>query len=192
MYRPQHEVATSDLQTIQSAIDQYTLLTCIRFVPRTNETYYVSIWNNQTGCHSYVGFNADNSYHQVNLQSPGCTTFIGTPVHELMHSLGAFHEFTRADRDSYITINRSALQPQYQTDDFYNSNFQITPPQYVSTYSTPYNYNSVMHYSRYAGAANPATPVMSPKKLWFTDFGNNFGLTSTDVQLIRAMYCPLG
>ncbi|XP_065089792.1 astacin-like [Ochlerotatus camptorhynchus] len=188
-YKVAGSFATKDWAVVQRAIDQYTLMTCIRFVKQTKEPYYVTFWNNATGCHSHVGFYADNNYHQINLQTPGCTTYSGTPVHEMMHTLGAFHEFTRTDRDNYITINRQALLPEYQTDAFYNANFGITPAQYVSNYNTSYNYGSVMHYSRYAGAASALTPVMSPKKMWCTDFGNNNGLTDTDIQLINAMYC---
>lgn len=40
----------------------------------------------------------------MNLQAPGCLTKIGTTVHELMHSMGFFHEQSRNGRDYWIDI----------------------------------------------------------------------------------------
>lgn len=50
----------------------------------------------------------------VNLQNPSCME-TGTVAHELMHALGFYHEFTRPDRDDWVSIDTGALDPQYQT-----------------------------------------------------------------------------
>lgn len=175
--------------TLTLAMNQFHLKTCVRFVAYSNQPYFISISNNDTGCYSYVGFHADNNYHKVNLQSPYCTDRVGTPVHELLHALGAFHEFNRPDRDAWISINRSALRPEYQTDEFFNVNFALLPSDQVLTYNIGYDYGSVMHYSRFAGAASPTSPVMINKKPWFGDFGSDIGLKLSDVSMINAMYC---
>ncbi|XP_058455591.1 astacin-like [Malaya genurostris] len=174
---------------IMSAMNQYHTKTCVRFVPFTNQQYYVSIGNSDTGCYSYVGYHADNNYHQINLQTPYCTEYVGTPVHEMLHALGAFHEFTRPDRDDWLNINRSALLPEYQTDEFFNTNFGILSAANVEMYNIKYNYGSVMHYSKWAGAASLDYPVMMNKKAWFGDFGSNAGLKQSDIEMVLDMYC---
>lgn len=67
-------------------MDEYHGKTCIRFVPHSNERNYIRITSTSTGCWSSVGMVGGEQ--DVNLQSPGCTTAIGTPIHELMHALG--------------------------------------------------------------------------------------------------------
>ncbi|MET0465950.1 MAG: M12 family metallopeptidase [Chitinophagaceae bacterium] len=77
-----------------------------------------------------------------------------TVVHELLHSLGFWHEQNRPDRDQYISIDTNKVIPEFRYA------FQIEPG--VTT--TPYDYHSIMHYSQYAFAAVPGTPVMKCKK----------------------------
>ena len=152
--------ASSDLTNIQWAINHYRSNTCIRFVPRTTESNFVTIKNNAAGCWSYMGRSTSNTYNQINLQTPGCTS-TGTIVHEMMHAIGFHHEQVRPDRDQYITINRTALLPQYQTDSFFNTNFGTYSQGLV--YGFTYDYGSVMHYSKWGGAASWTYPVMNNK-----------------------------
>ncbi|XP_058464700.1 zinc metalloproteinase nas-14-like [Malaya genurostris] len=178
----------AQLANIQTAMNQYAAKTCVRFKPRTTETIYVNIDSGNTGCWSYVGRSMDNTYNLVNLQAPGCLG-TGTIAHELMHALGFYHEFTRPDRDDWVSIDTSALQPQYQTTSFYNANFAKFSASQVELYGIPYYYGSVMHYSKYAGAASASKPVMTNLKPWVGDFGNNVGLSDTDILAINYMYC---
>lgn len=136
----------------------------MRFIPKTaNDPLFVSIVNNNTGCYSYIGRQQNNMYNLINLQTPQCLMAVGTPVHEMMHALGFYHEFVRPDRDDWITINRSALLPELQTDEIYDNNFGKLRPEDGQTYNITYNYGSVMHYSRYAGAASRQYPVLINK-----------------------------
>ncbi|XP_055610838.1 zinc metalloproteinase nas-14-like [Uranotaenia lowii] len=179
----------SQLSTINSAIELYNKHTCIRFVEKTDEDQlWIKIVNNRTGCWSYIGRQTDNQYNMINLNTPGCTRTVGTPVHEMMHALGYFHEQARPDRDEYISINRSALMPQYQTDEFYNSNFEKLEANEVETYKIPYDYGSVMHYSKFAGAASREYPVMNNKKPWDGDFGSETGFSENDIKQISLRY----
>jgi hypothetical protein len=79
-------VSATDRQIIKRAIDIYLSQTCIKFVPRTSEKDYVSIENSNSGCWSSVG--RIGGKQVVNLQQGGCTSKIGTILHELLHALG--------------------------------------------------------------------------------------------------------
>ncbi|KAL9698221.1 hypothetical protein quinque_001662 [Culex quinquefasciatus] len=183
--------STTQRTIISKAIAQYTASTCVRFVPRTTEATFVTIDSSPTGCWSYIGRSLNNSYNLVNLQVPNCIT-TGTVAHELMHALGFYHEFTRTDRDDYVTIDTGALDPKYQTVSFYNANYAKLAANLTPLYGIPYNYGSVMHYSKWAGAYNQSRPVMNNIKPWTGDFGNKIGLAATDIQAINFMYaCPL-
>ncbi|XP_001868425.2 zinc metalloproteinase nas-14 [Culex quinquefasciatus] len=188
-YKYEGSFSFLEKSVINAAILQYSVRTCVRFVPYKDQPFYITITKNDTGCYSYVGYHGDNQYHRVNLQSPYCLDRIGTPVHEFLHVLGAFHEFTRPDRDDWISINKSALREEFQTEEFFNANFALLPVEFVSTYNITYNYQSVMHYSKYAGAASPNYPVMINKKPFFGDFGNDAGMSQTDVDMVNIMYC---
>lgn len=41
---------------------------------------------------------------EVNLQSPYCTSKVGTSLHEFMHAVGFLHEQNRFERDDFVTI----------------------------------------------------------------------------------------
>jgi hypothetical protein len=95
--------------TIKKAMDEFHQKTCIRFVPRNRDADYLLILNDYTGCWSSVG--RVGGAQKLNLQSPGCLTSLGTPVHELMHAVGFLHEHTRYERDNYVTINWQNIEP---------------------------------------------------------------------------------
>ena len=65
-----------------------------------------------------------------------------TPIHEMMHSLGIYHEHTRPDQTDYVTVNYANINSGSQ------SNFQPKDPSEVELYGTEYSYASVMHYGR--------------------------------------------
>ncbi len=62
----------------------------------------------------------------------------GTLRHEMLHAIGLWHEQSRTDRDSFVTINTDCIQSG-QT-----SQFDI---QSGATSVGPYDFNSIMHYA---------------------------------------------
>lgn len=97
----------------------------------------------------------------VNLQSPACTTLLGTVLHEFMHSAGFLHEQNREERDQYININYQNIQRGYE------SNFVKAQKGSTSGFGVGYDYGSVMHYSPTAFSTNGqptiVTKVNAPK-----------------------------
>ncbi|KFB53437.1 AGAP002596-PA-like protein [Anopheles sinensis] len=173
---------------ILQGMQQFATNTCVRFVERTTQSIYLTIDSTSTGCWSYVGRSSSNTYNQVNLQASDCVD-VGTVTHELMHAIGFYHEFTRPDRDNYVTIDRTALAAEYQTQSFFDDNFGKMADADVVLYGRPYDYGSVMHYSKYAAAASYNRPVMNNIQPWTGDFGNDNGLSAADIIDINYMYC---
>ncbi|XP_055602364.1 astacin-like [Uranotaenia lowii] len=179
----------AQLKTIQEGMDMYKEHTCIRFVPKTDaDTSWIKFLNNDTGCYSYVGRQRNNQYNLINLQTPTCLYAVGPPVHEMMHAIGFYHEFTRPDRDDWISLNKSALVDELQEESDFNANFGKLDPNEVDLYGIAYNYGSVMHYSKYAGARSADYPVMNNKKPWDGDFGNEKGFAASDIESINIRY----
>lgn len=96
------------MNLINEAIEDYETNTCLRFKPRTEETDYIMIASNNTGCWSIIGRNS--GAQTVNLQTPNCVILKGTILHELMHTSGFNHEHVREDRDNYVQINWNSIQ----------------------------------------------------------------------------------
>jgi len=59
-------------------------------------------------CSSPVGY-LHNTYSTVSI-GPRCVQK-GAVMHELLHSLGFFHEQTRPDRDNFVTIHFDNIMP---------------------------------------------------------------------------------
>jgi hypothetical protein len=70
-------IGSADQRMIESAIAEYHAKTCIRFVRRSSEQDFLSFESSNTGCWSSVG--RIGKKQSINLQSPGCTTKVGTP-----------------------------------------------------------------------------------------------------------------
>ncbi|MPC15145.1 Zinc metalloproteinase nas-4 [Portunus trituberculatus] len=90
---------------IAVAMNTYHQNTCVRFVPRTVEKDYIHIHKGD-GCSSVVG--RVGGAQALSL-GPGCL-YVGIVMHECMHAAGFWHEQSRADRDSFITINTANIQ----------------------------------------------------------------------------------
>ncbi|XP_050095263.1 hatching enzyme 1.2-like [Anopheles aquasalis] len=176
-------------QKLQDAFKQFADNTCIQFVPRLDELHFVTITNRAEGCYSGVGRIPMNNFNNINLQTPACMQSVGTPVHEMMHALGFFHEVSRPDRDEFVTLNTTNLRPEYQDPAFIEINFGKLDASIVTTYGAPYNYGSVMHYSRFAGSIGLCCPVLDNIKPYMGDFGSEGGLTPLDIQQVNARYC---
>ncbi|KAG9349280.1 hypothetical protein JZ751_027723 [Albula glossodonta] len=160
--------------TIETGMQDISTGTCVKFVPRSHEANYLDI-QPKLGCWSYLG--VVGGAQPLSLQTPGCM-WAGVASHELMHALGFVHEQSRSDRDRYVTIIwDNILQGQIHNFKKYETN----------NLNTVYDYNSIMHYGRYAFSED-GDPTIIPKPDPFIPIGQRDGPSPTDIQKINALY----
>ena len=99
----------SNQSRVTDAILDYEKHTNLRFVPRINEANYVR-FRAASGCSSSVGMSGGEQY--VNLAATCATENV---LHLLGHVLGLHHEASRPDRDQYVKIDWTKVQPSLTT-----------------------------------------------------------------------------
>ena len=99
-------------------------------------------------------------------------------MREICHALGFWHEQSRPDRDSYITVHNDVILTE---------NFMIRKEKEVDYQGTGYDYGSIVHYGRSLTVNNNAEYA----RQGHPDLGQRDGLSPTDIiQLNRLYKCP--
>lgn len=88
----------------------------------------------------------------------GCLN-VGVVIHEMMHSLGFYHEQSRTDRDEYVTIMWENIVKQFE------HNFDKYDEKKVTDFEIPYDYGSLLHYPAYGFSKN-GEPTIVPKVIF--------------------------
>jgi len=101
-------------------------------------------------CWSGIGRTANGTTTHI-----GSNCDVGTVVHEIAHAVGIHHEMNRYDRDGYIDVLWCNID-----DGFIDQFEKISTPD--GDFGE-YDFNSIMHYSRYGGSKEPDLPVMKSK-----------------------------
>uniref|UniRef100_A0A3Q0SY16 Metalloendopeptidase n=1 Tax=Amphilophus citrinellus TaxID=61819 RepID=A0A3Q0SY16_AMPCI len=159
---------------IERGLLSFSDVSCIRFVQRTNQRDYLSI-QSVNGCYSYVG--RRGNAQTVSLDRQGCL-YHNTVQHELLHALGFNHEQCRSDRDQHIRVLWENIQSgwEYAFDKINTLN-----------QNTPYDYNSVMQYHRYAFSGNNK-PTMEPIPNPNVEFGTGTQMSQNDITRLNRLY----
>ncbi|XP_078369964.1 uncharacterized protein LOC144653747 isoform X2 [Oculina patagonica] len=165
---------------ITAGMDEWTTKTCIRFKRRTSEQAYINFVFGD-GCSSFVGRQGSRPQN-INL-GRGCWTR-GIVAHEIGHAVGFYHEQSRPDRDTYITVLAQNIQ------DGLENNFRKYSRSTIDSLGTKYDYRSLMHYGSRAFSKNglPTIQVKIPPGSPGESIGQRRGLSSIDAQQADLLY----
>lgn len=161
---------------VSGAIAEWEANTNLTFVQRTNQSDYIE-FRSGSGCSSSVGRVGGRQF--INLAS-GCST--GNNIHEIGHAIGLYHEHTRADRNTYVTVNFNNIQSNRV------NNFQtyIQRGTDGNDYTSTLDFGSIMMYSSFAFTNNNQPTITKKDGSTFTTQRN--GLSSADLSGINQMY----
>lgn len=164
-----------DQDRVLQSIQHIQQNTAIRFVQRTTQSNYVEVVSNGNlgWSSSRLGMVGGRQLLRFSNRHS-----VGVCVHEWLHALGVFHEQTRSDRDNYVDIVYSNINPDFV------SNFNKSSSS-VDYYD--YDYNSIMHYGPGGFAIDRTKPTIVPKQPGVT-IGQRSGMSYGDRQTIAKMY----
>ncbi|KAM5158209.1 uncharacterized protein ACMZJ9_009466 [Mantella aurantiaca] len=163
---------------VLEAFERYRLKSCIDFKPWEGEPNYISVFK-ESGCWSYIG-NLRRGKQQLSLGA-NCDR-IATIQHEFLHSLGFWHEQSRADRDDYVIIEWDRIQNGTQ------NNFNTYNDTRSSALNVPYDYTSVMHYSKTAFQVG-SEPTIVTRIAAFSDvIGQRMDFSDYDLEKLNRLY----
>jgi len=126
----------SAVASVKQAMKVWESKTCIRFVERTNEKAYLEFFRGQ-GCWGHVGHHG----YKTQISIGDNCDFQHVMEHEIGHSVGFWHEQSRPDRDSYISVIWENVLDGLE-DAFAKRKWGTE----VVDYGVPYDFASIMHY----------------------------------------------
>ncbi|GMR61102.1 hypothetical protein PMAYCL1PPCAC_31297, partial [Pristionchus mayeri] len=134
---------------VRAATAFWTANTCVNFQENGSGANKILVVN-KGGCYSSIG-KVGNGVQELSLENRGCNS-ISTATHELEHALGVYHEQSRADRDSYVRVNKDNIPSgsQHNFDSYKTS----------SSMQLPYDFGSNMHYTPDSFAKDYRIPTL--------------------------------
>ncbi|EDO47591.1 predicted protein, partial [Nematostella vectensis] len=166
------------IRKASSVIERYT---CIKFEERKHQRDYVEFYMDKSGiCESDIG--RIRGRQTVSL-GQGCRN-PGHVTHELMHTLGFYHEHTRPDRDKFVRILWDNIKPGNRPQ------FEIRSESKATTLGQQYDFRSIMHYRKTEfskNGQNTIEAVQNPDM----ELGSVNSLSAVDIMQINRLYnCP--
>ena len=167
---------------LNEAIEHYHQYTHIRFLPKNSlSNNYIEFVNHPTSTFSSLGMLGGKQY--INVAGWAQTYSI---AHEIGHAIGLIHEQSRFDRDNYIVIHWDNIKDNKEN----NFTRMTTEDSSISTVTTNYDYESIMHYPSIVSdqnfAVNTELPVIT--KINGGYIGVNRHLSKEDIIAINNLY----
>lgn len=169
-------VESGDAAKIADAIDEWNARTRIRLTPRNAEAHYIVFRQSNVISSSAVGRQGGPQIVSVLTGAPS-----GTIKHEIGHAVGLWHEHTRPDRDTHITVHRDNINPPARK-------YFAKQTTNATTLGLPYDYESIMHYEANAFSINPLTLMTLTPIVSGAIIGQRARLSDTDIAAVASMY----
>jgi len=146
-------------------------VTDISFVYRTTQPNYIEVIKG-SGCYSYIGMIGGKQTLSI-----GSTCSSGNGIHEIGHAIGMYHEHTRSDRNTYVTVNTANIQSGK------SHNFNICSS---CTANGTLDFGSIMMYGSYAFSSNGYPTIV--KKNGSTFSVQRSALSANDKAIVNTKY----
>ncbi len=171
-YRFHANVTLENQQRAVDAMAEIEAVCNVDFVPLTSQTAYLFIQASDVN-NSCIGYSG--GVCTVNIHD---WAFKGVIIHEFGHSLGLHHEHQRPDRDMYVQVNTANIC----------GGTGIVPLR--GTPFGPYDFESVMHYSRRADSRDGSETIsVRPEYAeWKYFCGQRDHLSNGDIWMLTHLY----
>uniref|UniRef100_A0A3P9DUJ4 Metalloendopeptidase n=1 Tax=Maylandia zebra TaxID=106582 RepID=A0A3P9DUJ4_9CICH len=189
-YRISDQYSRRERDVIEQGLRSFEAATCVSFRPQSRERDFLDIQSLRKLFYWFVIKFLFTALFQVllfcwaswggqivSLSRQGCV-FHQIVQHEVLHALGFDHEQTRSDRDQHVRILLENVIPGME------HNFRKINTRNLDT---PYDYNSVMHYGRFAFSRD-REPTIVPIPDENVAIGRATEMSANDILRVNRLY----